>query len=134
MDKPCELCRRGTTGRRGFAQGQDPGWHRRGLRILGRRLPSPRPDTPAGDLHVVVRSSAHPDFLRRGADLWHVELIGEPASVLGTFLEVPTLDGRPAVIVPAGTRPGAVLWLKGTPPVRPEREWRPLHRPRGRSR
>jgi molecular chaperone DnaJ len=47
------------------------------------------------------------------ADLWHVETIAVPDAVLGTALEVPTLEGSTSVKVPAGTQPGSVLRLGG---------------------
>jgi molecular chaperone DnaJ len=38
-------------------------------------------------------------------------LIGEPDAVLGTRLEVPTLEGHATVTVPPGTQPDSVLRL-----------------------
>ena len=83
------------------------------LRIPGRGLPSPVPGGLPGDLFVVVRSADDPRFLRNGADLWHSTEIGPVDAVLGTELEVPTLDGKVKVSVPAGTQPDAALRLRG---------------------
>lgn len=67
----------------------------------------------AGDLFVVVHSRADPRFERSGADLLRRETIELTDAVLGTSLEVPTLEGTASVNVPPGTQPGAVLRLKG---------------------
>ena len=50
---------------------------------------------------------------RRGADLWRVETISVPDAVLGTALEMATLEGSTTVTIPAGTQPGSILRLGG---------------------
>ena len=79
------------------------------LRIPGLGEPSPEPNGQAGDLHVRVRTIPDPRFERQGADLWRLETIGVEEAVLGTKLDVPTLDGRVVVTIPPGTQPGAIL-------------------------
>jgi molecular chaperone DnaJ len=67
---------------------------------------------------VVVRSRPDHRFQRDGADLWREENLPLTDAVLGTKLEVTTLDGkRVEVEVPAGTQPDTVLRLqnKGLP-------------------
>ena len=81
------------------------------LRIPG--LGMPGQNSIAGDLYVVVRSKPDMRFERAGADLLHRETIALTDAVLGTTLQVPTLNGSLSVTVPAGTQPGAVLRLKG---------------------
>ncbi len=90
------------------------------LRVPERGLPSSRPGGPAGDLFVVIRTAPDPRFERRGADLWHNATIQIADAVLGTAMDVPTLDGSVSVKVPAGTQPGSVLRLrnKGLPVFR----------------
>ena len=67
----------------------------------------------AGDLIAHVRVRPHPVFRRDGLDL-HVTLpVTLSEAVLGAKVEVPTLDGRATVTVPAGTDGGARLRLKG---------------------
>jgi molecular chaperone DnaJ len=68
-------------------------------------------------LSVVVRSAPDQRFERRGADLWHDEMIPVVEAILGTDLEVPTLDTPATVTVPPGTQPDTVLRLrsKGLP-------------------
>jgi molecular chaperone DnaJ len=83
------------------------------LRIAGHGLPSPEPGGPPGDLLVVVRSAADARFERDGADLWRTESVGIADAVLGTRLDVPTLDGRATVTIPPGAQPETVLRLRG---------------------
>jgi molecular chaperone DnaJ len=83
------------------------------LRVPGHGLPSSEAGGVPGDLYVVVRSLHDPRFVRDGADLWHSVNLPVPDAVLGTTLEVPTLDGHASVTIPAGTQPDSVLRLQG---------------------
>jgi molecular chaperone DnaJ len=82
------------------------------LRIPGHGLPSPD-GGPPGDLYAMVQVSPDPRFERDGPDLWRTETISVPDAVLGTRIEVPTLEGSVELTVPPGTQPGAVLRLRG---------------------
>lgn len=82
------------------------------LRVAGRGMPSIEPGGPPGDLFVIVRTIQDPRFERRGTELWHDAVIPIADAVLGTTLDVPTLDGHASVKVPAGTQPGSVLRLR----------------------
>jgi molecular chaperone DnaJ len=83
------------------------------LRVPGHGLPSREPGGVPGDLYVVVRSVADPRFERDGTDLWRMEKVRIADAVLGTSLEVPTLDGPVTVTIPPGTQPDAVLRVRG---------------------
>lgn len=75
---------------------------------------------PPGDLYVVLQVRDHPVFTREGRDL-HCELrLGFAQAALGAEVEVPTLDGRQTVPIPAGTQSGEQIRLrgKGVPSVR----------------
>jgi len=87
------------------------------LRIPEHGHPGPLPDGRAGDLLVIVRTAYDPKFQRSGADLWHKVDLDLIDAVLGTELEVKTLEGSVTVTVPQGTQPEAVLRLseKGLP-------------------
>ena len=87
------------------------------LRVPGHGLPSRDPGGTPGDLLVVVRSTPDARFERHGADLWRLAVVQVTDAILGTRLEVPTLDGHATVTVPPGTQPDTVLRLphKGLP-------------------
>jgi curved DNA-binding protein len=70
---------------------------------------------PAGaDLHLKARIEPHPFFRREGNNLVLEVPLSLPEAVLGTKVEVPTLDGtRLEVKVPPGTSSGARLRLRG---------------------
>ena len=68
---------------------------------------------PNGDLYVVIDVADHEIFDRDGFDL-HCEVpIGFSQAALGAEVEVPTLDGRVAVSIEAGTQSGARMRLRG---------------------
>ena len=75
---------------------------------------------PPGDLYVQVVVSEHPLFQRDGNDLRCEIPVSFPVAALGGELEVPTLDGRVSLKVPAGTQSGKVFRIrgKGVRPVR----------------
>jgi molecular chaperone DnaJ len=83
------------------------------LRVPGHGMPSPVPGGVPGDLFVVVSTRPDSRFERRGADLWRVETLEIPDAVLGTSLEVPTLEGPATVKIPPGAQPDEVLRLRG---------------------
>ena len=88
---------------------------------------------PPGDLYVVIMIGQHSLFERDGTDL-HCEVpVQFVQAALGTELEVPTLDGRVNVRIPAGTQSGKLLRLrgKGLPPLRPRMDASQLQRLRG---
>lgn len=67
---------------------------------------------PSGDLYVVIQIKAHDLFERDGHDL-HCEVpVSYPIAALGGELEVPTLDGKANVKIPAGTQNGATFRLR----------------------
>jgi len=75
---------------------------------------------PAGDLYVEISVRPHAIFSREGADLACEMPVSFATAVLGGELEVPTLDGRVSLKIPAETQTGKVFRLrgKGVKPVR----------------
>ena len=75
---------------------------------------------PSGDLYVQVHVREHNIFKRDGADLYCEVPIDFVDAALGGELEVPTLDGRVKLKVPAETQTGKLFKLrgKGVTPVR----------------
>lgn len=71
------------------------------------------PDGRAGDLYLRIHVTPHRFFHREGRDL-HLDLpVTVSEAVLGAKVEVPTLDGKAALTIPAGTQSGAKLRMKG---------------------
>ncbi|HEV7377913.1 MAG TPA: J domain-containing protein [Pyrinomonadaceae bacterium] len=67
----------------------------------------------AGDLYLHIRLRPHPVFTARGDDL-EVELAVAPwEAALGARIEVPTIEGKAEVTIPAGTQSGQRLRLRG---------------------
>ncbi len=66
-----------------------------------------------GDLHVTVRIADHPLFTREGADIHCMVPISFPQAVLGAQVEVPTLEAKVKMKVPAGTQSGRTFRLRG---------------------
>lgn len=120
IDQPCPECGgRGEAAREETLTVKIPAGIDEGtaLRIPGRGLPSRERGGVPGDLFVIVRTAPDPRFERDGAHLWRTASLSIPDVVLGTSLEVPTLDGPATVEIPPGTQPDAVLRLraKGLP-------------------
>ena len=68
---------------------------------------------PRGNLYVYVTVKPHSIFERAGKDLLLEAKIGIHQAVLGTQIEVPTLDGKVRLKIPSGVQPGRVFRLKG---------------------
>lgn len=67
----------------------------------------------SGDLHVHIRVRPHPLFTREGADV-HCEVpVSFPQAALGALMDVPTLEGKVTMRLPAGTQSGKVFRLRG---------------------
>lgn len=83
------------------------------IRVPGKGGPAGDGGMP-GDLYVRVRVSPHPIFTRgQNGDLTVTVPITFTEAVLGTKIEVPTLDGSVTVKVPAGTENGKTLRVRG---------------------
>lgn len=67
----------------------------------------------AGDLIVLIEEEAHPHLTRDGLNVGYDLHITFPDAVFGTQVEVPTIDGKAKIKVPAGTQSGKIFRLKG---------------------
>ncbi len=81
------------------------------LRIPGKGAAGP--EGRNGDLLLRIHVIPHKVFRREGKDL-HMDLpVTVSEAALGAKVEVPTLNGKATVTIPAGTQSGAKLRLKG---------------------
>ncbi len=71
------------------------------------------PKGESGDLYVVINIQPHPRFQRMDSDLIMEMPISFTQATLGSDVEVPTLNGRAKIKVPAGTQTGTVFRLRG---------------------
>jgi DnaJ-class molecular chaperone len=68
----------------------------------------------SGDLYLRVRLAPHPEFERKGRDLYVKVPVPVTTGVLGGEAEVPTLTGKPVRLrIPPLTQNGQVFRLKG---------------------
>ncbi|MCE5387921.1 MAG: molecular chaperone DnaJ [Acidithiobacillus sp.] len=68
---------------------------------------------PPGDLYVEIQVRPHPLFERDGDDLACTVPVGFTTLALGGEIEVPTLQGRAKVQIPAGSQSGTIFRLRG---------------------
>lgn len=68
---------------------------------------------PAGDLLILIEEEKHPHLRRADLDVVYQLRVSFPDAVLGTNVEVPTIDGKAKIKVPAGTQSGKIFRLKG---------------------
>jgi molecular chaperone DnaJ len=112
---PCPSCRgSGRTLRKVVTEVQIPAGvdDEMRVRITGEGEPSPN-GGPPGDCYCFINVLPHPLFERDGQNLVCRVPITFAQAALGTTLEVPTLEGRGELEVPAGTQSGAVFKLGG---------------------
>ena len=115
ITKPCATCR--GAGRvqqekklnvripAGIATGQR-------LRLSGEGEAGPG-GGPSGDLYVVVHVQEHPFFQRDGNDLYCEIPLNFTTLALGGEIQIPTLDGKEAFTIPAGTQTGSTFRIRG---------------------
>ncbi|EYF08733.1 molecular chaperone DnaJ [Chondromyces apiculatus] len=112
---PCTTCRGAglVTKERTIEVTIPPGVENGATRLVERGGNAPRPDRAAGDLELTVRVAPHDLFRRVGDDIVCTMPISFPQAALGGELQIPTLDGKGKLKIPAGTQPGTVLRVKG---------------------
>ena len=67
----------------------------------------------AGDLYVALSVKQHELFAREGDDILYELPLSFAQAALGTEIEVPTLDGKTKLKIPAGSQTGTAFRLKG---------------------
>jgi curved DNA-binding protein len=66
---------------------------------------------PAGDFFLLIQLKPHPTYTLEGDDLIYELPITPAEAVLGVQVEVPTLEGKVRLTIPAGTTTGKILRL-----------------------
>jgi molecular chaperone DnaJ len=68
---------------------------------------------PSGDLLITIEEQNHSDFIRDDMNIIYDLYLSFPDAALGTSAEIPTLESKVKVKIPAGTQAGKILRLKG---------------------
>jgi molecular chaperone DnaJ len=68
---------------------------------------------PPGDLIVLIEEEQHKELHRDGLNVAYELHISFSDACFGTSVEVPTIDGRAKIKIPAGTQAGKIFRLKG---------------------
>jgi molecular chaperone DnaJ len=86
------------------------------LSMSGKGNAAPKAGIP-GDLIIVIEEEPHPLLRREGTNVVYDLNINFADAALGTSAEVPTIDGRAKINIPAGTPSGKMFKLrdKGIP-------------------
>jgi molecular chaperone DnaJ len=66
-----------------------------------------------GDLIIQIEEEPHSELHRDGLNVAYDLYITFPDAVFGSSVEVPTIDGRAKIKIPAGTQSGKIFRLKG---------------------
>jgi len=82
------------------------------LRLAGKGMEG-RNGGPLGDLYLQINIKEHPFFIREGDNLIVDKEINFSDAVMGTTVEVLTLEGKKIVKVPPGTQSHTKMRLKG---------------------
>jgi len=90
-------------------QGVDDGQQ---IKLRGEGDAAP-PGGEPGDLYVSLYVKPHPLFNRVNSDLFMDIPITITQAALGAEIEIPTLNGRAKIKLPAGTQSGSIFRLKG---------------------
>ncbi|MEN9497884.1 MAG: hypothetical protein RL750_783 [Bacteroidota bacterium] len=82
------------------------------LNVSGKGNAGERGGMP-GDLIILIEEEPHKDLHREGLNVAYELHLSFPDVVFGTQVEVPTIDGKAKIKIPAGTQSGKILRLKG---------------------
>jgi molecular chaperone DnaJ len=74
---------------------------------------APRRGGVNGDLLVVIDEEEHPELMREGNDLIYNLFVSIPDAILGTQVEIPTVDNNVKINIEPGTQSGRILRLRG---------------------
>jgi len=119
---PCSLCNgKGTTPKSEQVKVRIPAGVDTGSRV---RIPKKghggRLGAEPGDLFIVTNVGKHPFFTRKGDNIYVTVPISVPEAALGAKIEVPTVEGKAQLKIPAHTESGQKFRLRerGFPSLR----------------
>jgi len=82
------------------------------LNINGKGNAGERGGMP-GDLVILIEEETHKELHREGLNVAYELHLSFTDAVFGTQVEVPTIDGKAKIKIPAGTQSGKIFRLKG---------------------
>ncbi|HEX6543674.1 MAG TPA: molecular chaperone DnaJ [Ktedonobacterales bacterium] len=82
------------------------------VRVTGEGEAPPRGGTP-GNLLITLNVKPHEYFKRQASDILYELPVSFADAAMGAEVEVPTLDGKESLKIPAGTQSGRTFRLKG---------------------
>lgn len=82
------------------------------IRMAGEGLLGKNGGVP-GDLYLIVKLKPHPFFKIESDDISSEVSVTPSEAVLGSEIEIPTLDGHVKMVIPPGTQNDKVLRLRG---------------------
>lgn len=115
ISSPCKTCRGSGYERKHIKKvvaipaGVDTGTQ---IRLAGEGQPGTN-GGPNGNLYVEIEVEKHSIFERRQNDILLNLSINIAQATLGAEIEVPTVDGKASLKIPAGTQPGKIFTLRG---------------------
>jgi molecular chaperone DnaJ len=115
IEKPCPKCHgEGRTGKLSRVKLKIPAGIREGSRLRSSHNGEAGiRGAPPGDLYVVIHIKEHKVFRREDDDLYCEVPIAFSLAALGGEVDVPTLEGKAHLKVPAGTQSGQMFKLRG---------------------
>ena len=114
--EPCKVCGgRGTVRKKETIKVKIPPGVRDGSRLVVEgKGHAGKFGGETGNLYIVVKIKPHKIFERKGDDLYVDVNITYPEAVLGTEIEVPTIDGEKVKVkIPPGTKDGELIRVPG---------------------
>lgn len=69
--------------------------------------------TVPGDLYVRIHLKKHREFVKKGDDIYYELLISFTQASLGDKVEIPTLEGKVKLKIPAGIQSGKLIRIRG---------------------
>jgi molecular chaperone DnaJ len=82
------------------------------MNVSGKGNAGERGGSP-GDLIILIEEEPHKELHREGLNVAYELHISFTDAAFGTQVEVPTIDGRAKIKIPAGTQSGKIFRLKG---------------------